>query len=367
MMKPVETRLTAVFCLLAASIAVPTPGLAQLQAPQNLPDPAAKPQAQPKPKSPPSAAQPGKGAAPATGQKDDVPTARPAGEPALRQRIDQLEEQLADMQVVIGTLESLGRGGAAPAPSDAAFRTAAPGGGREHSGGVDQARIDSLETQMRAISDQLEQLTVQVRQLTGRRSELPANPPPAAEPPPSRTASQDAARVPGFGSVTVTPGENSDPIGRLITSTPGPAVPASPTSAQPSLPLAAAGAGNAKELYETAYGYLLQQDYPAAESAFEEFMRRHPTDRLAPDAQYWLGEALYVQRKYKPAGQAFLRVIEQHKTSNKVPNSLLKLATVLDQIGQKDCALFEELETRHPNASADIKSKSRTLKQRVGC
>ena len=61
---------------------------------------------------------------------------------------------------------------------------------------------------------------------------------------------------------------------------------------------------------------------------------RSSENRLAADAQYRLGETLYVQRRYKPAGQAFLAVIERHKQSAKVPNSLLKLAQSLDQLGQ---------------------------------
>ncbi len=140
-----------------------------------------------------------------------------------------------------------------------------------------------------------------------------------------------------------------------------------PASATPALPPSAAGAGNPRELYETAYGYLLQQDYGAAEAAFDEFMRRYPNDRLAADAQYWLGELLYVQRRYKPAGQAFLAVIEKHKTSAKVPHSLLKLAQALQQLGQKDCGIFAELDNRHPNAPADVRVKARALKQRQGC
>jgi tol-pal system protein YbgF len=204
-------------------------------------------------------------------------------------------------------------------------------------------------------------------------------PPPATGEPSPRTArAEEPVRVPGFGSTTVTPGpagSDRDPIGRLINATPPAAAPpASPAAAAPAsagpaatLPPAAANASSAKELYETAHGYLLQQDYGAAEAAFEEFLRRHPGDRLAADAQYWLGEALYVQRRYRPAGQAFLRVVEKHPQSNKVPNSILKLAQSLDQLGQKDCALFEELETRHPGAPADVKTRARALKQRVGC
>lgn len=310
------------------------------------PPPQPKAQAQPKsqPKAPP-AAQP----APKAASKDDAGGNRPT-DGQLRQRVEQLEEQLADMQVMIGTLKSLGKsGGASSAP--------APGrGGAAVGGGADHARIDSLETQIRALSSQVEQLSNQLRQ-AGRRTEIVPAEPPAA-----------AGSGAGFGSMTVTPGqtassERGDPIGRLITpDTPAP----SPASATP-LPAAAANAGNPKELYETAYGYLLQQDYGAAEVAFEEFLRRHPNDRQTADAQYWYAETLYVQRRYKPAAQAFLRVIEKHQASNKVPNSLLKVAMSLEQLGQKDCGLFTELDTRHPNAPNDVKSKARAVKQRMGC
>jgi tol-pal system protein YbgF len=279
--------------------------------------------------------------------KDANPAATPV-DSQLKGRVDHLEEQLADMQVVVGTLESLGRGGGA-----ATLRS----GSAPATGGVDQARVDSLETQIRALTAQLEQLSAQVRQLSGNRRTdaapfAPAPAPPSAGPAPG-----------GFGSTTVSPPEGRpDPIGRILgTETPQTA------SASPALPPAAGGAGSPRDLYETAYGYLLQQDYGAAEASFDEFLRRYPSDRLAADAQYWLGEALYVQRRYRPAGQAFLAVIEKHKTSAKVPNSLLKLALSLEQLGQKDCGIFAEIDSRHPNAPADVRVKARALKQRQGC
>ncbi|MEZ5856475.1 MAG: tol-pal system protein YbgF [Hyphomicrobiaceae bacterium] len=140
-------------------------------------------------------------------------------------------------------------------------------------------------------------------------------------------------------------------------------------SARPpaALPPQASNAANPRELYETAYGYLLQQDYGAAEVAFDEFLRRFPGDRLAGDAQYWLGETLYVQRRYKPAGQAFLSVIEKHKDSAKVPHSLLKLAQSLEQLGQKDCGIFAEIDRLRDRTPADVRVRARGLKQRQGC
>lgn len=299
----------------------------------------------------------GKAAAPKEASR---PAESHAADAQLKSRIEHLEEQLADMQVVIGTLESLGRGG-----NSGSVGAGAPNRAGSAGGGVEHARVDSLETQIRALTSQLEELAGQVRQISGnRRGDLGA--PGALGNSPGRRAGaqpveQDPPLPGGFGSTTVTSGER-DPIGRMLgTDAPQPA------SASSALPPSAAAAGNPRELYETAYGYLLQQDYGAAEVAFEEFLRRYPDDRLAADAQYWLGETLYVQKRYKPAGQAFLRVIEKHKASAKVPNSLLKLAQSLDQLGQKDCGVFGELESRHPNAPADVKAKARALKAKMGC
>jgi tol-pal system protein YbgF len=285
----------------------------------------APPQPTPRPQPQPKAA------------KKETPSGGGSIEAQLRQRVEQLEEQLVDMQVLVGTLESLARGGGG-APR--------AGGG---SGASETARIDVLETQVRAMTSQIEQLSQQLRQQSGRRDD--GFSPPVAQP----------QSAPGFGSVTVTPQSSRDPIGQIISADPA-------RSAPPAgLPPAIAESGSAKELYETAYGYLLQQDYGAAEAAFEEFLRRYPDDRLTADAQYWMGETLFVQRRYKPAGQAFLKVIQSHRQSSKTPNSLLMLAMTLEQLGQKDCALFSELETKHPNASADIKGRARVVKQRVGC
>ena len=317
------------------------------QADQAPPPPKAAPKAVPKP-----AAQPK--AAPAAPKEDTGAAAARGADPALRQRIEQLEEQLADMQVTMGTLESLGKVGGTQASATQPARGGASGGA------MDNARIDSLETQIRALTDQVEQLQTQLR----RRSDLgpQGNPGPA----PRTDTAQAPAAIGGFGNITVTPGPaGNDPIGRMI-DPPGGTSPGAARQAA-ALPTAAQAAGGPKELYETAYGYLLQQDYGGAEVTFEEFIRRYPNDRQAADAQYWYGETLYVQRRYKPAAQAFLKVIDTYPQSAKAPNGILKLAMTLEQLGQKDCGLFTDLDTRHPNAPADVKSKARALKQRVGC
>ncbi|HKD56006.1 MAG TPA: tol-pal system protein YbgF [Hyphomicrobiaceae bacterium] len=296
---------------------------------------------------------------------------QPATDSALRQRVEQLEEQLVDMQVAVGTLESLARGTAA-APGG-------PGGGRQGVspagalGAADAGRLDSIETQIRALAAQLEQVQEQVRSLSARTGELsvpggqaavepgPPRPgrPEVGSPQPERTQ---------FGSVTVSPGAPRDEIDRILTSPPQ-------AGAGPLPQMATASPGTAepeqspKQLYETAYGYLLQRDYGAAEAAFDEFLRRHPNDPLAGNAQYWLGESLYVRGQYRAAAGAFLKGYQTYGKSAKAPESLLKLAMSLQRLGQKDaaCSSFSELTTKFPSAPSHVKTTAQTERQRAGC
>ena len=284
------------------------------------------------------------------------------GEAGLKGRVESLEEQLVDMQVVVGTLESLSKsgGGSAAAP----FRASS-------SGGADASRVDALEGQVRSLSSQVQQLSDQVRSMGGvpRRSEAPAT-----------GAPMQTAATPPFGSTTVTPG--GDAIGGLITGSPSaPSTSALPpagtgelTAAIPppvttaALPPAGDGS-DPKQAYETAYGYLLQRDYGAAEVAFDEFLKKFPTDSLAGNAQYWLGESHFVRGQYKAAAGAFLKGYQSYAASAKAPDSLLKLAMSLDRLGQKDaaCSSFSELNTKFPNAGQSVKARAQSERQRVGC
>jgi len=311
-----------------------------------------------------------------------TPTAAPraGGDLALKQRVEQLEEQLVDMQVVMGTLESLARGGAAAsAPSG-------NGGGAGVNGSADELRIDGLETQVRALAAQLQQLTTQVHALASepRRADAGGAPPATASTNPADEPASDR-----FGSTTVTAGTN-DAIGGLIDSQAeakaasaapmAPAAPAAPAAATsqevaaappafmppPSTP---ADAENPKQLYETAYGYLMQRDYGAAQSAFEQFLNRYPKDSLAGNAQYWLGEAHFVRGEYKAAAGAFLKGYQNYSGNARAADSLLKLAMSLDRLGQKDaaCSSFAELSTRFPDAPDNVRSRAKTERQRIGC
>lgn len=314
--------------------------------------------------------QPPAAKAPAKATKS-APAEKPAAAPVshenpLRGRIEQLEEQLVDLQVTIGTLESLARttGGSAAVRGPAPMMSSGAG-----DGGAVASRVDGLEIQLRALVGQVEQLSDQVRVLNSRRSAAPdvADTRVAASPPPMRPAAPvqvapEPRNVPssGFGSTTVTAGGGGDAIGGLIGDERARAAPAS---------LPTGDGGSPKQLYETAYGYLLQQNYGAAETAFEDFLGRHPNDALAGNAQYWLGESHYVRGQYKQAAGAFLKGYQTYGRSAKAPDSLMKLAMSLERLGQKDaaCTSYGELNTRFPNAPQNIRTRVDSERRRIGC
>ena len=263
---------------------------------------------------------------------------------ALAKRVRQLEEQLVDMQVVIGTLETMKSNTAGPS-------YAAPSAGGGFGGGMsDNARLDGVETQIQALTAQLEQLTREVRQLAaaGRRGESPqpvgrtyATAPQA---PVSSQNLDDSDSFGGFGSTTVTRGID-DGIGGLLAS------------------------GDTKQMYETAYSYLLQQDYGAAEASFRDFLAQHPKHELAGSAQYWLGETHYLRGEYKTAASAFLEGYEKHRQDAKAPDSLLKLAMSLERLGQRGaaCSSFSELSAQFPNAPEHVRRRAQSEQRRAGC
>ncbi|HVX34695.1 MAG TPA: tol-pal system protein YbgF [Hyphomicrobium sp.] len=319
-------------------------------------------------------------ATPAFAQSKDKAAKGSVAAPAdsgLQARVQSLEEQLVDMQVVVGTLETLAKN---PGSAQAPFPASTAGGDG------DAARIEGLETQVRALTAQVQQLSDQVRSLGGtpRRSDIPASSDTALADQgayPQAQAQPVAAPSPGFGSTT-TVAAGDDAIGGLINGggahAPQPvpvaasqqgAAPVPASVATAALAPASETSNDPKQLYETAYGYLLQRDYGAAETAFDDFLKKFPNDSLSGNAQYWLGETHFVRGQYKAAASAFLKGYQTYAQSAKAPDSLLKLAMSLDRLGQKDaaCSSFAELASKFPTAPQSVKARAQSERQRVGC
>jgi tol-pal system protein YbgF len=91
-----------------------------------------------------------------------------------------------------------------------------------------------------------------------------------------------------------------------------------------------AAAGNApssveQAVYTQAFDALKAGSYSVAITGFKDFLGTYPASPLAENAQYWLGEAYYVNHDYEAAAGAFRAVLKKWPDSRKAPDALLKL------------------------------------------
>ncbi len=86
-------------------------------------------------------------------------------------------------------------------------------------------------------------------------------------------------------------------------------------------------------MYAQAFSALKAGSYSVAITGFKDFLTTYPASSLAPNAQYWLGEASYVTRSFDDAGTAFRTVLQKYPQSPKAPDAMLKLG--LTQYEQK--------------------------------
>jgi tol-pal system protein YbgF len=123
-----------------------------------------------------------------------------------------------------------------------------------------------------------------------------------------------------------------------------------------------------KDEFDLAYGYVLRKDYALAEESLRAFMQKHPNDRLAADAQYWLGETLFQRQRYRDAAETFLEATK-HEKSGKAPESMLRLGQSLAALKEKEaaCATLAEITRKYPRAGANVKGAAEREQKRVGC
>ena len=133
--------------------------------------------------------------------------------------------------------------------------------------------------------------------------------------------------------------------------------------------LVMAPSNSPKDEFDLAYGYMLRKDYALAEESFRAFLRAYPGDRLAADAHYWLGEALFQRQRYRDAAEAFLTVSTRYETAVKAPEAMVRLGQSLAALGEKDaaCGTFGEFGRKYPRAGMTVKQMAEREQKRVGC
>ncbi len=301
--------------------------------------------------------------------------AGPAAAQSMEDELQRLQRELSDLQAYVynGNLPSGGTGGN---PSVQANQ---------------EVRLQQLDSQMSQLNGKFEDIIYQLNQLGTRLDKLnsdvdfrltqleqgqggmaaataPAGMAPAGTAPAPATGEMPAAA----GTTAAAPAPQPGGTQILGTLTEGQMAAAQQTSAPPA-PVANAAydlpGATPQEQYEYAFGLLKQANYAEAQQALAEFVRRNPTDVLAGNAQYWLGETYYVRGNYTEAAVAFAEGYQKYPNSGKAGPNLLKLGMALGELGKKPdaCVAFSELLKKFPGADTDLVDQARREQQRFGC
>jgi tol-pal system protein YbgF len=278
-----------------------------------------------------------------------------------------------------------------------------PGAGlSDRSAGVQLAqagdpRITQLEEQVRQLSGTIEELNFQLLQMQDqlrrmqednelrfqeieqRRSDAGGATGPRPQPTDTANAGQgsgdddfytelprveDGAQVAGqpprnFGTITFD--QNGNPTGGGVAAPPG--------GADDTTVAALPSGGSADELYRNAYEFILSGDYSTAEAGFRDLIQQYPQGEHAPDAHFWLGEALLAQQKPREAAEIFLAASRDYPQARKAPDTLFKLGVSLAAMSQRDvaCATFAEVGQRYPDISDALKDRIRQEQTLASC
>ncbi|MCF4165247.1 tol-pal system protein YbgF [Zavarzinia compransoris] len=256
---------------------------------------------------------------------------------ALSQRLEDVSAQATELRLVQGSL---------PASATAQFDlrlSALEDEIRRLTGLVEEAQnaADRNQAAMRSFQDDVDFRLNRLEQATGVLAGG------AGAAPGTETAGMVSPGAPAPGTASPAPAP---------TPSPGPSAAPAPTGT----PSTSNSSPQALAAYDAALGLLRKGEYLQAEASLKSFLASFGSDRLAANAQYWLGETYYARGDFRTAAQTFLTGVKTYPESAKAPDTFLKLGISLVQMGEKDrgCQVLGELPSRYPDASATIKSRA---------
>lgn len=124
-------------------------------------------------------------------------------------------------------------------------------------------------------------------------------------------------------------------------------------SAAPAAKPAPAKAQSIEDIYNLGHTLRKKGSLDAARKQFETVLKKAPKSSLADNAQYWIGDILYDQKRYEEAILAFNQVVKHYPKSGKVPAALLKQGLAFKALGDKRTAkiVLNRLIKSHPKSS----------------
>jgi tol-pal system protein YbgF len=116
----------------------------------------------------------------------------------------------------------------------------------------------------------------------------------------------------------------------------------------------------AERAYAAALATFRAREYGQAVLDFLDFMAAYPRHRLVANAQYWIGEAYYVQHDYPQALAEFQKVLDIAPNSPKVPDALLMMGLCHRNMHDENRArqTWDRVEKDYPKSEAAAKARA---------
>jgi tol-pal system protein YbgF len=188
------------------------------------------------------------------------------------------------------------------------------------------SRIDTMTQQTQGLSDNLQDVQARVGKLSQQLTDM------------QNLLQSIDAKVSG-GSTTGTPA--AAPGGNS-----GELAPPSSSAAPNRAPI------SADTLYQNGLRDLTSGKYDLARQEFSDYIQNFPSNDLAGNAEFYLGEIAYAQNDYKTAITSYDTVLANYPKSFKLAASLLKKASAEIELGMKASGIrdLREVEQRFPGS-----------------
>ena len=178
------------------------------------------------------------------------------------------------------------------------------------------ARLDTMSTQVQGLSDNLEEIKSRLGKLNQQLVDLQSS-------------------VQGLDAKISSGG--AAPAGGTATPTAGNVPPASSSGSVPP----PGPAPSADILYSNGLRDIQSGKYDLARSEFTDYLKYYGKTDLASNAQFYIAEIYYKEKKYQDSITEYDKVINNYPKSFKLAPARLHRATAMLQLGQKSSAIRE--------------------------
>ncbi len=212
-------------------------------------------------------------------------------------------------------------------------------------------RGDALNNGFKILGDKAEE---NARRIDGLEERDASSAPQPSAPSPAAAEALEAPAALQAAAPPVPAAPVEGPI--LLTNLPKPAAPEPPKGGE----IITAGP-KAEKLYANALALYSGREYQQATAKFEEFVGLYPDHKLAGNAQYWIGECYYSQKRFAEAAEEFAKVEKDFPASHKIPAALLKRGLSLAELKRmpEAQAALQRIVERHGQSEEAAKAKEK--------